>query len=151
MPFPPLEDLPIAGIEPVSPASPASAADSFTAEPRGELSLSIVLCSVTQSCLILCDPMDFSLPGSSVQGILQARICIGVGCHALLQGIFPTQGSNGSPTLQVDSLPSEPPGKPKNTGVGNLSLLQGIFLAQELNWGLALQADSLPAELPGKL
>ena len=27
------------------------------------------------------------------------------------------------PTLQVDSLPSEPPGKPKNTGVGSLSLL----------------------------
>jgi len=30
-----------------------------------------------------------------------------------------------SPTLQVDSLPSEPPGKPKNTGVSSLSLLQG--------------------------
>ena len=30
----------------------------------------------------------------------------------------------GSPALQVDSLPSEPPGKPKNTGVGSLSLLQ---------------------------
>ena len=29
-----------------------------------------------------------------------------------------------SPTLQVDSLPSEPPGKPKNIGVGSLSLLQ---------------------------
>ena len=38
--------------------------------------------------------------------------------------------------LQVDSLPAEPPGKPKNTGVGNLSLLQGIFLTQELNQGL---------------
>ena len=32
-----------------------------------------------------------------------------------------------SPTLQVDSLPSEAPGKPKNTGVGNLSLPQGFF------------------------
>ena len=38
-----------------------------------------------------------------------------------------------SPTLQVDSLPSEPAGKPKNTGVDNLSCLQGIFLTQELN------------------
>ena len=38
--------------------------------------------------------------------------------------------------MQVDSLPSEPPGKSKNTGVGTLSLLQGIFLTQELNWGL---------------
>ena len=41
-----------------------------------------------------------------------------------------------TPALQVDSLPSEPPGKPKNTGVGSLSLLQGIFPTQELNWGL---------------
>ena len=41
-----------------------------------------------------------------------------------------------SPTLETDSLPSEPPGKPKNTGVGSLSLLQGIFLTQELNWCL---------------
>ena len=41
-----------------------------------------------------------------------------------------------SPALQADSLPSEPPGKPKNTGVGSLSLFQGIFPAQELNQGL---------------
>ena len=41
-----------------------------------------------------------------------------------------------SPALQVDSLPSEPPGKPMNTGVGSPSLLQGIFLIQELNWCL---------------
>ena len=46
-------------------------------------------------------------------------------------GIEPT-----SPALQVDSLPAEPPGKPKNAGVGSLSLLQRIFLTQELNPGL---------------
>ena len=40
-----------------------------------------------------------------------------------------------SPALQVDSSPSEPPEKPKNTGVGSLSLLQGIFPTQELNLG----------------
>ena len=129
----------------------------------------------------------------------------GVGCHALLQGIFPTQESKpgllhcrrilyqlsyqGSPkslsrvrlfvtpwsaalqaplsmgilnktrilewaampppgdlpnlgiklrpsALLADSLPSEPPGKPTNTGMGSLSLLQGIFLTQESNQGL---------------
>ena len=38
--------------------------------------------------------------------------------------------------VQVDSLPSEPPGKSKKTGVGSLFLLPGIFLTQELNWGL---------------
>ena len=53
-----------------------------------------------------------------------------------------------SPALQVDSLPAEPPGKPKNTGVGSLSLLQQIFPTQDLNPGLwALQVDSLPTEL----
>ena len=41
-----------------------------------------------------------------------------------------------SPTLQVDSLPTEPQGKPKNTGVGSLSLLQCISLTQGLSWGL---------------
>jgi len=37
------------------------------------------------------------------------------------------------PALQADSLLSEPPGKPKNTGVGNLSMLQVVFPTQELN------------------
>ena len=41
-----------------------------------------------------------------------------------------------SPALQMDSLRTEPPGKPNNTGVGSLSLLQQIFPTQELNWGL---------------
>ena len=54
--------------------------------------MSLCTLSWLQSCLILCDPMDCSLPGSSVHGILQARIL--VGCHVLLQAIFPTQGSN---------------------------------------------------------
>ena len=35
----------------------------------------------------------------------------------------------------TDSLPAEPPGKPKNTGVGSLSLLQQIFPNQESTWG----------------
>ena len=52
---------------------------------------------------------------------------------SLLQGIFPTRGSNLS---QVDSLPAEPRGKSKNTGVGILSLLQQFFPTQELNLGL---------------
>ena len=51
---------------------------------------------------------------------------------------------------QADSLLSEPPGKPKNTGVGGLSLLQGIFLTKIETESPALQADSLPDEPPGK-
>ena len=41
-----------------------------------------------------------------------------------------------SPSLQADSLPSEPPGKPMSTGVGSLSLLQVIFPTQESSWDL---------------
>ena len=41
-----------------------------------------------------------------------------------------------SPTLQADSLPSEPPGKPMSNEVGSLPLLQGIFPTQILNPGL---------------
>ena len=41
-----------------------------------------------------------------------------------------------SPSLKVDSLLSEPPGKPKNTGVVSLSLLQGNFPTQESNQDL---------------
>ena len=51
------------------------------------------VCSVAQSCLTLCDPMDCSPPGSSVHGDSPGKNT-GGRCHALLQGIFPTQGSN---------------------------------------------------------
>ena len=41
-----------------------------------------------------------------------------------------------SPALQADSLPAEPPEKPKNTGVGSSSLLHWLFLSQASNHGL---------------
>ena len=52
-----------------------------------------VLCLGTQSCPTLYNHMDCSLPGSSVPGDSPGWN-IGMGCHALLQEIFPTQGSN---------------------------------------------------------
>ena len=48
---------------------------------------------VARSCLTLCDPMDYSLPGSSLRGILQARVLEWVAI-SFSRGIFPTQGSN---------------------------------------------------------
>ena len=111
----------------------------------------VYVCLVSQLCLILCNPMYYSQPCSSVHRDSPHKNT-GVGCHALLQGIFPIQGSNlgllccrqilyplshqgsprilewvtypfsrgspdpgiklESPTLQVDSLPTELPGKP---------------------------------------
>ena len=59
--------------------------------------------------------MDYSPPGSSVHGDSPGKN-IGVGCHTLLQGIFPTQGSNLYLLCllhwEVDSLALVPPGKP---------------------------------------
>ena len=52
-----------------------------------------VLCLVTQFCLTPSDPMDCSLPGSSVHRDSPGKDS-GVGCPALLQRIFLTQGSN---------------------------------------------------------
>ena len=60
----------------------------------------------------------------------------GVCSLSLLQGIFPTQGSNPGLLHCTDSLPAESQGKPKNTRVGSLSLLQWTFPIQELNQGL---------------
>ena len=65
---------------------------------------------VPQSCPTICDPVDCSLPGSSVHGIFQAWILEWV--------LFPSPGDvpnpgiePRSPALQADSSPSEPPGK----------------------------------------
>ena len=45
-----------------------------------------------QLCLTLCDPSDWSVPGSSLWDFPGKNT--GVGCHALLREIFPTQGQN---------------------------------------------------------
>ena len=88
-----------------------------------------LLCLVAQLCLTLCDLMDYSPLGSPSMEFSRQEYCSGL--------LFPPPGdlpNSGieprSPALQADSLPSEPPGKPKNTG---LSLLQRIFQTLELN------------------
>ena len=53
----------------------------------------ISVSSVAQSCLTLCSPVDCSPPGSSIHGILQARILEWVAI-SFSRGIFLTQGSN---------------------------------------------------------
>ena len=70
-----------------------------------------MVCVVIQSCPTLCDPMDCSLPDSSVHGILQVRILEWVVISSL--GDLPDPGIEPwSPALQANSLLSEPPGKP---------------------------------------
>ena len=85
---------------------------------------------VAQLCLTFCDLMDYT-----VLGIHQARILEWVA--------FPFSRASSrprieprSPALQMDSLPTEPPGEPRNTGVGSLSLHQSVFPTQVSNQGL---------------
>ena len=69
---------------------------------------------VTKLCASLCSPVDSSPPGSSVNGISQARI-LEWAVISFSRGIFPTQGSN--PCLlhwQVDSWPLSHQGSPKS-------------------------------------
>ena len=71
----------------------------------------------------------------TVYGILQTRILEWVAFP--FSRDLPNPGIKPrSLTLQVDSLPTELQGMPKNIGVGSLSLFQRIFLTQELNRGL---------------
>ena len=63
-----------------------------------------------QSCLTLCDPIDGSPPGSAVPGIFQARILEWVAI-SFSRGSSDAGIDPGSPALEADSLPSEPPGK----------------------------------------
>ena len=80
------------GIEPASLATPALAGVLFTTLPPGKPVVQ-VKATVAQSCLILCDPMDYSPPGSFIHGIFQARILEWVAISSLL-GIFLPQGLN---------------------------------------------------------
>ena len=77
---------------------------------------------VAKSCLTLADPMDCSLPGSSVHGDSPGKNT-GVGCHFLLQYIFPIQESNPGLLhcrqtlyrLSYEGSPSGPSGSPHQT------------------------------------
>ena len=110
-----------------------------------------MLCLVAQSYLTLCDPTDNSPPGCSIHGDSPGKNT-GLGCHALLQGILPTQGSNpglphcgwilcqlshqGNPRI-LERVACPSPGDLPEPGIERRPP--------------ALQADSLPAELPGRV
>ena len=101
LPCPHPGDLPNPGVK---LRSPELKVDSVPSEPPGKALSGLCVCSVTQSCQILCDPMDYGLPASSVHGIFPGKNT-GVSCHSLLHGIFLNQ--EGIPCLlhwKADSL-----------------------------------------------
>ena len=103
--------------------------------------------SESESCSVVTDSL---LPHGLYRPRNSPGQNTGVGCHSLLQGIFPIQGLNTGLSHCRHSLAAEPQGKPKNTGMGSLS--SHIGSSQPRNWtgSPALQADSLPTELSGK-
>ena len=110
-----------------------------------------MLCWVTQSCPALCDAMDCSPPGSFVFGDSPGKNT-GVGCHALLQGIFPSQGWNpGISHCRQILYGRSHQGSPRILEWVASPSSRGT--SQPRNWtgSLALQVDALPAKLPGNL
>ena len=83
-------------------------------EERKEIVLTIctLACSVTQLCLTLWNPMDCSLPGSSVHGISQARILEWVAISSSRGSSQPRDRTRVS-CLAGRFLTTEPPGKPR--------------------------------------
>ena len=63
---------------------------------------------IAPSCLTLCNPMNYSPPGSFVHGILQARILLEWVAYCTLGDLSDPRIEAGSPALQADSSQSEP-------------------------------------------
>ena len=116
---------------------------------------------VTQACPTLRDPVDCSPPGSSVHGD-SPRKNAGMGCHALFQGIFPTQGSNsclphrrwilyplshqGSPRILewVAILFSRRSSRPRDQTLGlRFNQIQGLLYCRRILYSLSHQGSLL--------
>ena len=96
--------------------------------------------SAAQSYPTLCNPTDHRRPGSSVHGILQARILRWIVLPS--SGDLPDPGTEPrTPALQAYSLPSEPPRSA--TQMSNCYFFQKMSLSQETNDGLQLPINSV--------
>ena len=101
--------------------------------PHAELALCVCVCvAVAHSCPTLCDPMDYSLPGSSAHEFSRQELITilaggmaGVGSHSFSRGSPRHRDQLGSPALQADSVPPEPPGKALLLGRYNINNLHG--------------------------
>ena len=84
---------------------------------------------VAKSCPTLCDPMDCSLPGSSIHGIFQARVLAATAAKSL----------QSCPTL-CDPIDGNPPGFP----------VPGILQARTLEWVAISFSNAWKWKLKGK-
>ena len=101
--------------------------------------------SVTRSCLTLCDPMDCSLPGSSVHGISQARILEWTAIS--FSRDLPNPGVQlRSPALQADSLPYQ------GDEVSRMGVTQGkdVYQARSTEFTLFGDLRGFPGDTGGR-
>ena len=91
----------------------------------------VCVCMCTQSCPSLCSSIDCSPPGSSVHGIVQARILewVAISYSRGTSGPWIKPESLTSPALAVGSLPLVPPGKPYQLYIYMISHLCSIRLS----------------------
>ena len=97
----------------------------------------------------LCDPVDYSPPGSSVRGILQASVLERV-AMPISRGSSPPRDKPGSPALQAESLPAEPPGKPLRASLVSVHQIPGTPPSGEGN-GTPLQCSCLENPRDGRV
>ena len=102
---------------------------------------------VAQSCPTICAPVDCSPPGSSVHGILQARVLGGLPFPS--PGDLPDPGIKPRSTaLQADTLTSEPPRKPSRPFRCDLNQIPYDYTVEETNRFKGLDLiDRVPEEL----
>ena len=109
-----------------------------------------VLCLVAQSCPTLCDPMDWNPAGSFVHGNSPGKNT-GVGRHALLQRIFPMQGSNPAlPCCRRILYHLNHQGTPRILEWVAYPFSRGSSWARNRTGVSWIAGGFLPAELPGK-
>ena len=101
----------------------------------------VCVCACAQSCSTLWDPMDCSRPGSSLHGILQARVLESVAISFSRGSSQPRDWTRVSHTV-ADALPTEPPGKSMR---GHNSLKVKVLVAQ---WCLTF-CDPMDCSPPG--
>ena len=101
--------------------------------------LQTIMCWVAQSCLTLWDPMDYT-----ISGIFRARILEWI-AFPFSRGSSQPRDEPRSPTLQTDSLPTEPPGSPDFLYSFLLSKVKDVFLYYNIvpqGWILGTEAVS---------
>ena len=107
-------------------------------------------CSVAESCLTFCHPMDWFPPGSSVLGVYRQEYWSGLPFPFL--GNLPNAGNkSGSPALQAEFLMSEPPRKPSKFGKEYVKAVYLTYMQSTSREMSGWMKHTLESRLPGEI